>query len=64
MSALPPSYYRILEEKGGAWMSAHVGGPGKDGDPALYKELKTIFKEWDAEWKRKGLKPKRQKRNG
>lgn len=59
MAVLPLRYYNVLEEKGGAWMSAHVGGVGLDGDPSLYKPLKQLFKEWDAEWRKTGVKPKR-----
>jgi len=47
----------------GEQMSVHVGGAGKDACDDLKKPLKILFKEWDTEWKRLGLKPKRQKRS-
>lgn len=64
MSGLHNRYWRLFEENksAGTEISAHVGGVGKDGHPDLYKPLKTLFKEWDDQWKKAGVKPKRKSR--
>lgn len=65
MSRLNNRYWRMFDENSnmGEQMSVHVGGAGKDACDDLKKPLKILFKEWDTEWKRLGLKPKRQKRS-
>lgn len=64
MSGLNNRYWRMFDENSnmGEKMSTHVGGAGKDACDDLKKSLKILFQEWDTEWKRLGLKPKRQKR--
>jgi len=64
MSGLNNRYWRMFDENSnmGELMSTHVGGIGKDAGPELKKTLKQLFKEWDDEWKKRGLKPKRLKR--
>lgn len=46
--ALKPSYYNILEKKGGAWISAFIGGVGKTEklDVDIIKMLKQSNKEY------------------
>lgn len=50
---LKPSYYNILKQKGGAWISAYIGGAGKNEelDVDIIKFLKDNnkrFKEQEA----------------
>lgn len=62
MSTLGIRYYNILEKMGGAWMSAHVGGVGQDGDPSLYVPILEFLKKNNKEAEKLGLKPQRKKK--
>jgi hypothetical protein len=46
----------------GVQLSAKVGGVGYEACAELEKMLADIFKEWRKEWAKKGLLPKRKKR--
>jgi hypothetical protein len=63
MPILPSSYYKILAERGGQGISAHIGGVGIEACEDLKQPLIDIFKAWRATWAKQGLLPKRKSKN-